>query len=295
MKANSNEKVILDPSGHREAAGYFTKFFSVTEKPPDLDFLKEILFHFSGFPYENISKIIKHHRHFGEMGKIRLPCEVMEDHAEHRLGGTCFSLTYFLQTILTHLGFGCYPVMADMRWGKSVHCALVVCLSSERYLVDPGYLLNQPMEISAERPRLYKTEFSGVELVFRPEREEVDLYTFDETQTKWRYRFRDRPVPQEEFLDHWLSSFTWNSMHGLCLTKVEKGRMIYVHKTYMRETSFGERKNTNIKRNYRATIRRVFGIDPELVSQALAALEANMKRERELGLWVPKKEWRPMT
>jgi len=96
-------------------------------------------------------------------------------------------------------------------------------------------------------------------------------------------------------LSHWLSSFAWNSMHGLCLTKVEKGRMVYVHKTFMRETCFDEKKNYNIKKDYHVTIHRVFGIEPKLVEQALAAVEENMKREQELGLWVPKKEWRPMS
>lgn len=291
---DSNKNIILEPSQYHTAVHHFQKFFSISEGPSDLDFLKEILSYFSRFPYENISKIIKYHSFYDEVEKIRLPGEVMEDHKNHHLGGTCFSLTYFLQIILNHRGFRCYPVMADMRWGKNVHCALVVVLDKRKYLVDPGYLLNQPMEVNTEKPRLYKTEFSGVELVFRKESREYNLYTFDKAQVKWRYRFRDRAVPHEEFLNHWLSSFEWNSMHGLCLTKVEGDKMIYVHKTFMRETGINGKKNFNIKKNYHAAIEEAFGIDQQLVEEALAALEANMVRERELGLWVPKKEWRPM-
>ena len=294
MAVDSKKKMILSPSERGETVGRFRAFFSVSSKGPDGAFLEEILTYFSGFPYENLSKIIKYREHFEGTEKIRLPGEVMEDHAAHRLGGTCFSLTYFLQTILEHHGFRCYPVMADMRWGKNVHCALVVRMDSAKLLVDPGYLLSRPMVIDKDRPRMYRTAFSGVELVFRPESEEVDLYTFDPNQKKWRYRFRDRPVEPETFLDHWLSSFAWNSMHGLCLTKVEKDRMIYIHKTFMRETGFHHKKNVTIKKDYHGTIHRVFGIDPQLVEQALAAVEANMERERALGLWVPKKEWRPM-
>lgn len=286
---------ILDPSRHTDAVERFKTLFSVSDNPPGLDFLETILSDFSGFPYENISKIIKYHRHFEGVERIRLPEEVVEDHARYRLGGTCFSLTYFLQTILIQTGFGCYPVMADMRSGKNVHCALVLTLDGRRYLVDPGYLLSQPMELNVEKPRMYRTPFSGVELVFRPEQEVYDLYTFDRSEMKWRYRFRDRPVSAETFLRHWLSSFGWSSMHGLCLTRIEKNRMIYVHKTFMRETYLGEKRNVNIKKNYHATIREVFGIVPQLVEEALAAVEANMARERELGLWVPKKTWRPMS
>ncbi|MFH1943176.1 MAG: arylamine N-acetyltransferase [bacterium] len=285
-----NVDILLEPSRHVEAVLAFKEFFLLSDRPTGLDLLKSILVSFSEFPYENISKIIKYRRHFGEAERIRLPWEVMEGHAEHRLGGTCFSLTYFLQTILSREGFSCYPVMADMRWGENVHCALVVTVDSLKYLVDPGYLLSEPMALDSQKPRMYTASFSGVELVFDAERGKYDLYTFDGMQKKWRYRFWDRPVSAEEFYGHWLSSFGWNSMHGLCLTKVEKGGMVYVHKHFMRETSMGVKRNFNIKKDYHETIRAVFGIDPQLVEKALAALEVNMAREREMGLWVPKSQ-----
>ncbi len=259
-----------------------------------MDLFKEILSHFSRFPYENISKIIKYRKHFDEANKIRLPYEVMDNHVSYHLGGTCFSLTFFLQMILIDFGFACYPVMADMRWGKRVHCALLVIINRKKYLLDPGYLLNQPMEINRDHQRLYKTPFSGVELDFRQKSETYELFTFNQTERKWRYRFQDQPVSDEEFLQYWLDSFTWNSMHGLCLTKVEKNRMVYIHKTFMRETDFERKRNIHIKNNYHATISQIFGIDSQLVEEALAAIETNMSREREMGLWVPKKEWRSL-
>jgi arylamine N-acetyltransferase len=259
-----------------------------------MDLLIEILSHFSHLPYENISKIIKYRNHFDETTKIRLPYEVMDNHAEHHLGGTCFSLTFLLQMILTHFGYASYPVSADMRWGKHVHCALLVTINRIKYLVDPGYLLNQPMEINKDHNRLYKTPFSGVELNFRKESETYELYTFDRKQRKWRYRFQDRPVSNEDFLKIWLDSFAWNSMHGLCLTKVQKDRMVYIHKTFMRETDFESKRNVNIKNNYHETIFQIFGIGQSLVEQALAAIEFNMTREIEMGIWTPKKEWRPL-
>ena len=282
-----NQSLFLDPSLHVEAASFFDKQYSVSNSSTGFDLIEEIIYYFSRLPYENISKIIKYHHHFDGEEKIRLPREIMEDHVRYRLGGTCFSLTFFLQTLLYNHGFLCYPVMADMRWGKNVHCAVIVDFESKKYLLDPGYLLNHPMEISLDKPRYYKTEFSGIELFFHPESSRIDLYTFDRHQKKWRYKFRDRPVPPEEFLDHWLSSFRWNSMHGLCLTKVEKDRMIYIHKTFMRETTFDGKRNFNLKKNYHASIHRIFGIAPVLVEEALAAVESNMTRERESGLWIP--------
>ena len=107
---------------------------------------------------------------------------------------------------------------------------------------------------------------------------------------KWRYRFQDRPTPSQEFLQHWYASFWKPTLHGILLTKVTKEGLIYVHKTFMRETTFEGKRNINIKRNYHAAIRDTFSIDPQLVEQAQAALKENLARERDLGLFIPKKK-----
>lgn len=283
------EKTIsLDPTVHVEGVHYFMDFYRLRSKNPELSFLQEILEHFSNIPYENISKIIKLNQAWNSLEKIRLPQEVIDEHVAFKLGGTCFSLTFFLQSILTQNGFICYPVMADMRAERNIHCCLIVILDSVKYLVDPGYLLTQPMEINPQRPRLYRTEFTGVELRFDAQSQRYDLFTFNKSEVKWRYRFQDRPVSSEEFLQHWLASFGWNSMHGICLTKVTNGGLIFVHKTFMRETTFTGKRNFNIKRNYHATINEIFGIDKQLIEQAQVALNENLERERTLGLWLPK-------
>ena len=281
-------RIVLDPTHHGNVVASFNHQFSIVKRPPDLNLLEQILTHFSNIPYENLSKIIKLKKHWGQSSIIRLPEEVMEGHIVSKLGGTCFSLTFLLQTILTNHGYSCYPVMADMRRGKNEHCALIVQLQGTHYLVDPGYLLNQPMAIDKDHPRLYKTDISGIELVSHPEIGSFDLYTFDSNGRKWRYRFMDRPVSHDEFLSHWLSSFYWQSMHGICLTKFEEDKMIYIHQTFMRETDSWGKRNFNIKHSMHATIQRIFGIDPEWVEEALAALETNMEYERKMGLWRPK-------
>lgn len=291
--SGTEDMSIADPQRYGAAVRQFQRHFGLADVSPVMSSLVRLLSRFSRLPYENISKIIKYRRYFEGVEKIRLPPEVMEEHAAHSLGGTCFSLTYFLHTILVHHGFACYPVMADMRSGNNVHCALVVLLERKKLLVDPGYLLSRPMEIPRNSSRIYRTEFSGVQLAFDPQDQRHHLYTFDRDEVKWRYRFRDEAVTNEAFLKHWLASFTWNSMHGLCLTKVEKDRMIYIHKTFMRETGYGGKKNVNIKNDVHGTIQRIFSIDPALIEEAEAAMDENMERERRLGLWVPKKTWKP--
>ena len=282
------ENEILNPDLYRHAAGDFIKQCAIISRNPDLGLLSEVLLYYSRLPYENLSKIIKHQNQTEWLRKIRLPGEVLDDHFRCHLGGTCFALTFTLETILDSLGFVCYPVMADMKWKPDSHCALIVLYNDNQYLVDPGYLLNRPMQLNAERRRVFLHEVSGVEVVYRQAEQRYHLYTFDKTGTKWRYSFRDTGCSRRDFLAFWLESYYWNSMHGLLLNKIEKGRMVYVHKTFMRETTVETRVNRNIKLDYHSAIGGVFNIQAGKIEEALSALEANLLQERELGLWSPK-------
>ena len=280
---------VLDAARHDEAVRLFRRRYDIFPgRQPDEILLQNILAGFANLPYENLSKIIKFHRHGAdEAGRLRLPEEVIEDHLRHRLGGTCFSLTFFLQAILLHHGFPCYIVMADMKAGKNIHCAMIVLLNGGKYLVDPGYLLCQPLALDPNRPRLYHTEFTGVELRFNPAHETYEVFTFNRQEMKWRYRFCDRPTPAEEFLQHWQASFHRNSMHALCLTRATNEELIYLRKDFMRITNLDGKRNVSLKGKYYATIEQWFGIAPEYVQQALSAIAAQaapVKPSRRSGL-----------
>ena len=288
MKKSSD--YLVDYKNQNQAVKLFRRHFHIPESGTGLELLRNILEHFSKFPYENISKILKYNQFYESVKKIRLPDEVIKDHIKHHLGGTCFSLTYFLETVLTLNGFQCYPILADMRSGRNVHCAIVVILDHDKFLVDPGYLLNQPIQVSKQDTVLMRTGGSGIQLTYQRNKDVYSLFTFTESGRKWRYSFVDDPVPNDTFLRYWLASFSWNTMHGLCLTKIEHNKMIYIHKYFMRETTATIKRNFNIRSNYSKTINTIFDISNDLVKDALTALEGNLERERELGIWVPKKE-----
>jgi len=284
----ASKTIILDPNAHADAVRHFNDFFRLAAAAPSLALLQQILSRYAQLPYENISKIIKLRKDFLSQKRLRLPEEVMDDHARFHLGGTCFSLTFFLQSILSQHDFQCYPVMADMSNRTNVHCALVVLLDRKKYLVDPGYLLTQPMEIHPDKPRLYHTPHTGIELLFQKQDNRYHLYTFNRQQTKWRYKFFDRPTPPEEFLKHWQASFVQGTMHNICLTRVSDQGMIYLHKDYLQVTTIEGRQKQRIKQNYSGIIQDLFGIAPEWVEQALDAIPQNLEFERRLGLFRPK-------
>ena len=280
--------LLVEKEHHFDAVKIFNQTFGVSCHCQDMAALKILLGYFSKFPYENISKIIKYNQFFGQENRIRLPGEVMEDHRAHFLGGTCFSLTYFLETILTYHGYPCYPIMADMRYGRNVHCALVVTVDHSKYLVDPGYLLNQPIPVTTQDSIVYKNEFLGIELTYEHEKQQYHLYTYTRSEKKWRYQFMDRPVSKKSLLNHWLASFAWNSMHGLCLYRLDKNKMTYIHKYFMRETGPNQKRNHNIRAQYHKTIYDIFHISQELVDKALSVVQENMAKDKASGIWVPR-------
>ena len=271
----------LNPEEHTAGVKEFLRFFQLAPGKANVALLQAILSSCAQIPYENISKIITYSR-CGDVAnpRLRLPQTVISDHIQHHLGGTCFSLTFFLQTILSHCGFSCYPVMADMKVGKNVHCALIVWMDSVKYLVDLGYLLTRPMALNPVKPEHFRNEFSRVHIRPTDCPQSYDVLTSDKRQTRWRYQLHDRPVPADEFLQYWLASFRRNSMHGICLTKVLPDGLLFVNREFMRATTFDSKQNYKIRRNYHAAIFEHFGIGKELVEQAQAALALNLERAK---------------
>ena len=261
----------------REASERFFDFFSVDPAADDPLLLRRLIAAFSRIPYENLSKIIKQ-TETGSAPRFRLPPEVLQDHIEHRLGGTCFSLTHFFQKILTAAGFEAYRVMAHMRAGRNIHCAVVVCLPEGRVLIDPGYGLNRPVPLRTDAPVRFASRHGGVELRYDADTDEYHLFTYMARERKWRYCFADRPVPDDEFERHWIDSFSKPSLHQICLYRASPQGHLYLRKHHLRLTTFRGQQKENVRETLHKTVKDYFGISPVWVDRAREVLE-----ERKAG------------
>lgn len=197
-----------------------------------------------------------------------MPDEIFHEFLASGLGGTCFSLTYYLLEVLRDTGFDCHPVMGDMKWGENVHCAILVDYHRKTYLVDPGYMIYQPLLISKDDRLRHLTPHSGIEIRFDQSEERYDLYTFRSGNFTWRYRFTDRPVDMEEFARHWAESFHKPTMNGICLTSVVGDKMIYIHNDYTKITGKEQMSKETNRDTAEKIIQRQFGIPLELVEEA---------------------------
>jgi arylamine N-acetyltransferase len=252
------------------AAGLFYGHFRISTGDPDLDTLKAVVSSFAEVPYENITKIIRKFRESDPSLRLRGPGEVIKGFIEQHTGGTCFSLTWCLGSILSQAGYSCWPAMADMK-RRNIHCALIVRVGAKRYLVDPGYLLGGPVELTGD-PVLIPTSFGKVEL--RPRgTSSYDLFTVSGGEKSWRYRLRTAPVSRVVFFRHWQASFTLPMMNSLQLTKLTGGGHLYIRDHHLRLRRDDVKINENIRSGLEKRIEAEFGIPGDITAEARALIE----------------------
>ena len=276
---------LLNPADHASAAADFIRFFGITGEQQSLAHVTAILQHFARLPYENISKIINLNQHF-DRPPYRLPDMILGDHERYRLGGTCFSLTFFLKSILDYFDYQTEIIMADMRSGKNTHCALILTFQATEYLIDPGYLLHRPLPLASRQP-IQVQKNSWVSLQYDPDENCYTLHTIKNQRSTQRYRFIHKSTSLVDFQQHWDQSFHWMTMHGICLSRRDREGFIYLHNHYLRQESGHEQFKGHFDEDIDSVVARHFGIPREIIRQAESALRENMHFDKELGFRVP--------
>lgn len=264
----------------------FRQRYGVVRDIADLHKLQQVSLAYAHLPYENVTKILKEARSAGSGMKLRPPGEVLEDHLRWGTGGTCFSLCNTLRELLRQSRFDCWIAMGDMHYGENIHCAVVVRLGEDRYLLDPGYLLHDPVALpggrggppSPNQPRVgleirHQTRMNTI--LLRSEEEGiVSLYTLESGQLKWRYRLRIGEVPEEEFIRHWIRSFSLNTMENVMLSRLDVSGRLYFRKDRLERVGPGNRERKKVTSWDSAELAAIFGVPADLILQAQKALVA---------------------
>lgn len=253
----------------------FQRFYTKYQIEPysnDLGLLKQIATAFSHLPYENVTKILKQARNSGSESCLRRTGEVLEDHLRWNTGGTCFSLCNALLEVLVQNGFDAFVAMGDMHYGQNIHCAVIVRFPQQSYLLDPGYLLYQPIALPAEGTEIsVRTPMNKV--LLQSEGSQIySLHTEEAGQKKWRYRLRAYPVERSEFEKHWIGSFSLNSMETILLSRIVNQSRIYFRKDRLEKVSSLSREKTIVQPGEATLLSSVFGVPADMIEMARAAL-----------------------
>jgi arylamine N-acetyltransferase len=246
--------------------------YDLSCKSPDLDFLSQLAKAYSNLPYENVTKILKSRSGSVSEEKFRRTEEVLTDHMNWNTGGTCFSLCNALEEILTSCGFSAFIAMADMHYGENIHCAVIVTIAGSRYLLDPGYLLHDPIplpNVQISHQTLMNT------IVLKNERKEnYSLFTEENGIQRWRYRLRARPVTRFDFEKHWLHSFSLNSMEAVMLTRMNDSGRLYYRKDRLELVGPARRTSQKITVADSGMLSTMFGVPSDLILQARKAIRS---------------------
>jgi hypothetical protein len=171
-----------------------------------------------------------------------------------------------LQDLLTSCGFESFIAMGDMHYGANIHCAVVVRLQQDSYLLDPGYLLHQPIRLPEIQVRI-ATPMNTV-IVKNEGAYNFSLFTEENGTIKWRYLLKALPVSREEFERHWNHSFSLNSMEAVILTRANHNGRLYYRKDRMELVQPHQRTKQKITRNDHQTLAQAFGLPADLIAQA---------------------------
>jgi len=228
---------------------------------------------FSRLPYENLTKIIRSSRNGKGPTARRLPAHVLTDHRDLGTGGTCFSLTATLLHLVRSLGFKAQPILADRRYGSDTHSALLVWIRERPHLLDPGYLVVEPIPLDERRGVEVETPFNH--LILSPESPgRLRLYTRQQGGRSHRLTFKTSPADPGQFLKAWDESFSWEMMTHPLLTRVRAGKQIYLNgrRLQIRTHTDVVRKELGPEELHRQ-IASAFGIAASVVRTALAILD----------------------
>lgn len=270
-KSAAGSARALDEMQSRTYADVTRDFLNLVRiKPsrPDLELLEKLTRAFSRFPYENFTKIIRAHEYDG-IGRLRTPEIIFSDHIECGAGGTCFSLTYFFDRILLNLDFETYPVLCDRSYGPNTHSALVVKLGYDRYLVDPGYLMEAPLMVPVRGESRQEGRIDETRLLRLGESSQLMLFSHGKEKSKLRYRLKDIPVEAEEFKQRWLDSFGWAMMRHPCISQMTPEGQIFMRDMKLRVNKRDEKSQETLRKNFLTRIEKTFKINSRLAAAAM--------------------------
>lgn len=263
----------LRPPTNRELLNQFCSMYQIPNQGEPRRMLGQVSRAFARVPYENLTKILRDAESESPRRACRTPGDVVSEHVRWHAGGTCFSLTATLLYLVRSLGFEAEPILADRRYGADTHSALIVWIDSCPHLLDPGYLIVDPIPlVRRPEPLVLPTRFNELRLV-PAGRDCLELYTVQQNERRYRLTFKTAPVDAAEFRRMWQASFGWEMMRSPVLAMVHGNQQIYMHGGRLQR-----RSRTNVQREkvpehvWADRMASEFGVHPQVIRKALQVL-----------------------
>jgi arylamine N-acetyltransferase len=197
----------------------------------------------SALPYENLSKIIAAAEGGASDSRTKFPNRAsleksrmlsndwLEKNRTTGTGGTCFSLTWWLAQRLKAHGISCEFLMGDKGKARNIHCALRIQMQGHAFLLDPGYMLFEPLPLpDAGLSAIVWVSPNEVRIEDVPALEVWRLWSGPKGKVKFRFDFRRAAVTEDQFLTFWDASFDLPMMAYPVLNRIQDGTQYYLQK-----------------------------------------------------------------
>ncbi|MBN2339133.1 MAG: arylamine N-acetyltransferase [Acidobacteria bacterium] len=259
----------------------FLRHFGLAGDGPPRRVLGETTAAFARLPYENVTKILKHAACGTPEKARRAPEEVLADHKAWGTGGTCFSLTATLLCLVRALGWRAAPILADRPYGPDTHCALVVWIDGVPHLVDPGYLIFDPLPLEPGGDREFTRGRGRLDLSPDGAGGRIGLATIRGGTRTHRLTYKTAPVDRAQFHRAWDASFGWEMMRYPLLVRAAESGHVYVRGSMLQITRGEATERTRVpEREWVERVAAEFRMAPALLARALSILA---EREADHG------------
>ncbi|MDB5104233.1 MAG: hypothetical protein JWP91_1922 [Fibrobacteres bacterium] len=237
---------------------------------PVLAALREL----SALPYENLSKIVAFSQGGNMESTLGLANDWLEKSRDTGAGGTCFSLTWWLAERIRSQGLDCAFLMGDKGKALNIHCGLRFDWEGRGHLLDPGYLIFDPIPLpTAGLSATTWVPPNEVRVEDLPALDAWRLWSGPRGAVKQRFDFRKRAVGEAEFQAHWEASYRLPMMRYPVLNKVRDGVQYYLQKRSLlvRTAEGGEMRKLD-QAGMMEALQVTFGIPGDLAREALAVV-----------------------
>jgi hypothetical protein len=104
------------------------------------------------------------------------------------------ALTSALAQLLRSMGWKAEYILVDRSYGQSKHCALLVWVDGTPHLLDPGFLIVNPIHLKNEGEQEIRTSFNRLVLAPGESQNRVSLFAVRKGAKICRLTYKTSPV-----------------------------------------------------------------------------------------------------
>ncbi len=231
LKSKFEEKLFLR----------YLRLLGIQKQKPNFEYLKEIVrAQVTKIPFENISKLFfKKRLNLKHLIDFELYLDGIE---KYRFGGTCYSINFYLNQLLSWLSYDIKLCGADMK-NPDVHIVNIVNIDNREFLVDTGYAapFSEPLPLYLLND--YPINNGNDRYILKPQnnnsRPQIELYRNEELIHGYRVNPNARNIGEfrQVIEDSFKESATF--MNALLLSRFSYDNFIVIHNMTITE-SYGD-------------------------------------------------------